>query len=83
MEAWRQRMANIPVSQLASMKLLVNQAYENMGLRSTPALGCIFDGWMRHTPDGLAWRQLIDEKGIREAIEARDGPFGDYSAGKG
>src|SRR3970282_1826405 len=55
--------ANIPVAQLASMKLLVNQAYENMGLRTTQLLGCIFDGMMRHTPDGLAWRQLIAQKG--------------------
>ena len=81
-EGLAQRMANIPVSQLASMKLLVNQAYENMGLRSTQLLGCILDGLMRHTPDGLAWRRLIDERGIRAALDARDGPFGDYSAGK-
>jgi enoyl-CoA hydratase len=81
-EGLAQRMANIPVSQLASMKLLVNQAYENMGLRTTQLLGSILDGLMRHTPDGLAWRRLIDEKGIRAAIEARDGPFGDYSARK-
>jgi enoyl-CoA hydratase len=81
-EGLAQRMANIPVSQLASMKLLVNQAYENMGLRTTQLLGSILDGLMRHTPDGLAWRRLIDEKGIRAAIEVRDGPFGDYSAGK-
>jgi len=81
-EGLAQRMANIPVSQLASMKLLVNQAYENMGLRTTQLLGSILDGLMRHTPDGLAWRRLIDEKGIRAAIDARDGPFGDYSAGR-
>ena len=80
-EALAARMANIPVSQLAAMKLLVNQAYENMGLHTTQLLGSIFDGLMRHTPEGLAWRQLIDRKGIREAIQARDGPFGDYSAG--
>lgn len=81
-EGLAQRMANIPVSQLASMKLLVNQAYENMGLHTTQLLGSILDGLMRHTPDGLAWRRLIDEKGIRAAIDARDGPFEDYSAGK-
>ncbi len=79
-ESLAQRMALIPVSQLAAMKLLVNQAYENMGLRTTQLLGSILDGLMRHTPDGLAWRRLIDEKGIRAAIDARDGPFGDYSA---
>lgn len=81
-EGLAQRMGNIPVSQLASMKLLVNQAYENMGLHTTQLLGSILDGLMRHTPDGMAWRRLIDEKGIRAAIDARDGPFGDYSADK-
>ncbi len=81
-ESLAQRMANIPVSQLAAMKLVVNQAYENMGLRTTQLLGSILDGLMRHTPEGVAWRRLIDEKGIKAAIDARDGPFGDYSARK-
>jgi len=79
-EALARRIAQIPASQLVSMKLLVNQAYENMGLRTTQLMGSILDGLMRHTPEGLAWRRLIDEKGIREAIRQRDVPFGDYSA---
>jgi len=79
-ERLARRMAQIPASQLVSMKLLVNQAYENMGLRTTQLLGSILDGLMRHTPEGLAWRRLIDEKGIREALRQRDDPFGDYSA---
>lgn len=33
------------------MKLIVNQAYENMGLASTQLLGPILDGLMRNTPD--------------------------------
>ncbi len=81
-EELARRMAQIPVSQLVSMKLLVNQAYENMGLRTTQLLGSILDGLMRHTPEGLAWRKLIDEKGIQEALRQRDAPFGDYSAGR-
>jgi len=79
-EGLARRIALIPTSQLVSMKLLVNQAYENMGLRSSQLLGSILDGLMRHTPEGLAWRRLIDEKGIREALRQRDDPFGDYSA---
>jgi enoyl-CoA hydratase len=79
-EALAGRIARIPASQLVSMKLLVNQAYENMGLRTTQLLGSILDGLMRHTPEGLAWRRLIDEKGIREALRQRDAPFDDYSA---
>lgn len=81
-EALAGRIARIPASQLVSMKLLVNQAYENMGLRTTQLLGSILDGLMRHTPEGLAWRRLIDEKGIREALRQRDAPFDDYSAGR-
>jgi enoyl-CoA hydratase len=81
-EALARRIAQIPVSQIVSMKLLVNQAYENMGLHTTQLLGSVLDGLMRHTPEGLAWRRLIDEKGIREAVRQRDTPFGDYSAGR-
>ncbi len=76
------RMANIPASQLISMKLLVNQAYENMGLRTSQLIGSILDGLMRHTPEGLAWRRLADEKGVKEALDQRDGPFGDYRTKK-
>ena len=81
-EKLAQRIGRIPSSQLVSMKLLVNQAYENMGLRTTQLLGSILDGLMRHTPEGLAWRKLIDDAGIREAVRQRDAPFGDYSAGR-
>ena len=43
-------LAAIPSSQLAAMKLVVNHAYENMGLASTQTLGPILDGLMRNTP---------------------------------
>jgi hypothetical protein len=49
------QLAAIPSSQLAAMKLIVNQAYENMGLRATQTLGPILDGLMRNTPAGLAF----------------------------
>ena len=49
----REQLAAIPLSQLAAMKLIVNQAYENMGLASTQMLGPILDGLMRNTPDAL------------------------------
>lgn len=43
-------LARIPLSQLRAQKLIVNQAYENMGLASTQTLGGILDGLMRNTP---------------------------------
>ncbi len=76
---WAKRMANNPVSQLAAMKLIINQAYENMGLHSTQLLGPILDGYMRNTPEGKDFVNTAFEKGVLEAIAERDAPFGDYS----
>jgi enoyl-CoA hydratase len=74
-----QQLASIPLSQLAAMKLIVNQAYENMGLGSTQILGPILDGLMRNTPDAIDFIRRAEQEGVRAAITARDGPFRDYS----
>ena len=50
-------LARIPLSQLRAQKLIVNQAYENMGLASTQMLGGIIDGLMRNTPEALDFIQ--------------------------
>jgi enoyl-CoA hydratase len=62
------------------MKLIVNQAYENLGLRATQTLGPILDGLMRNTPEGLAFVEGARTEGVGAAIARRDAPFGDYSA---
>jgi enoyl-CoA hydratase len=74
-------LASIPASQLASMKLVVNQAYENMGLHSTQMLGSVMDSMMRNTPEARAWIDKADAEGVGAAVADRDGPFGDYSQG--
>ena len=74
--SWR----TIPSSQLAAMKLIVNQAYENMGLRLTQTLGPILDGLMRNTPAAHAFIETGRAEGVRAATSGRDAPFGDYSA---
>jgi len=73
------QLASIPLSQLAAMKLVVNQAYENMGLASTQTLGPILDGLMRNTPYARSFIDLAGAEGVRAAVASRDGPFGDYS----
>lgn len=80
-DALASRVAQLPSNQLAMMKLLVNQAYENMGLASTQLLGTLLDGVARHTPEGIAWRTQAIEKGVKTALAERDGPFGDYGSG--
>jgi len=74
-----ERLAQLPASQLAAMKLIVNQAFENMGLASTQTLGPILDGLMRNTPDAKRFIELAEREGVPAVVAERDGPFGDYS----
>jgi len=71
-------LSRIPLSQLQAQKLIVNQAYENMGLASTQTLGAVLDGLMRNTPEAMKFVDTATEN-VRTAIEQRDGPWGDYS----
>ena len=63
-------LAGIPASQLAAMKLIVNQAYENMGLGSTQTLGPILDGLMRNTPDAHRFIKIAEREGVAGAAGA-------------
>jgi enoyl-CoA hydratase len=75
--ALARRVALLPRNQLHMMKLLVNQAYEQMGLRVTQLIGTLLDGSARHTPEGVAFtKAALDD--VRQAVADRDGPFGDY-----
>ena len=73
------QLASLPLPQLVAMKLIVNQAYENMGLHGTQLLGPILDGYMRNIREGLAFVQTAATKGVSAAVAERDRPFGDYS----
>ncbi len=81
-DALARKLATIPLNQLIMSKLLVNQAYENMGLRTSQLIGTVFDGIARHTPEGIAWRDMAMREGFREAVRKRDAPFGDYGERK-
>jgi enoyl-CoA hydratase len=77
-EEHARRFRHIPANQLALNKLLINQAFENMGLRTTQLLGTFFDGMTRHTEEAYRWAESFAEKGFREVIRERDRPWGDY-----
>jgi enoyl-CoA hydratase len=81
--ALARRVALLPANQLHMMKLLVNQAYEQMGLRVTQLIGTLLDGSARHTPDGMEFsRRALED--VRQAVGERDAPFGDYGqSGRG
>jgi enoyl-CoA hydratase len=74
-----EKLTTIPLTQLTSMKLVVNQAYDNMGLQSTQTLGPILDGIMRNTPEGRDFVRVAATEGVKGAVVRRDGPFQDYS----
>jgi enoyl-CoA hydratase len=66
------RIAGVPVNQLVMQKLMVNQAYDNMGLHGTQILATLFDGITRHSPEGRWFQQLAAEQGFHAAVEWRD-----------
>jgi enoyl-CoA hydratase len=74
------RIARLPVNQLRMMKLLVNQSLYAQGLHTTQVLGTLLDGITRHTAEGYAFQQRAMQAGFREAVRARDEPFGDHGA---
>jgi enoyl-CoA hydratase len=71
-QALTDRIKGVPKNQLMMMKMLVNQAYENMGLNSTQQLATLFDGIARHSPEGVAFKQRAEEVGFKQAVVERD-----------
>ena len=78
--ALAQRMARVPVNQLAMLKLLCNQPAESMGLAASRTLGTVFDGMARHSQEGIDFVRRAGEVGFRQAVRERDDPFGDYGS---
>ena len=70
--ALAKRMAGVPKNQLMMQKLMINQAYENMGLASTQMIATLFDGITRHSPEGLWFKGYAEQKGFHEAVKWRD-----------
>lgn len=66
------RIAGVPINQLAMQKLMINQAYDNMGLHGTQILATLFDGITRHSPEGRWFQQFAETHGFGEAVKWRD-----------
>jgi enoyl-CoA hydratase len=79
-EAMAARLASVPRNQLMMQKLMINQALENMGLRSTQMLATVFDGIARHTPEGAAFKRRAESVGWAEAVRERDLGTYDWTA---
>ena len=66
------RMAGIPKNQLMMQKLMINQAFANMGLETTQMMATLFDGITRHSPEGVAFKARAEEVGFKQAVKERD-----------
>ncbi|HWA63448.1 MAG TPA: crotonase/enoyl-CoA hydratase family protein [Caulobacteraceae bacterium] len=67
------RIEGVPRNQLMMQKLMINQAFENMGLTSTQTLATFFDGVTRNSPEGVWFKQQAEAHGFKAAVAMRDG----------
>jgi len=70
--ALARRIAGVPKNQLMMQKLMINQAYDNMGLANTQMIATIFDGITRHSPEGLWFKRYAEDHGFKSAVAWRD-----------
>ncbi len=74
-----ERIVGVPKNQLMMMKMMVNQAYEKMGLTSTQTIATLFDGMARHSPEGVWFKKRAEKVGFKQAVAERDS--GDFIPG--
>ncbi len=74
-----ERIIGVPKNQLMMMKMMVNQAYEKMGLTSTQTIATLFDGMARHSPEGVRFKQRAEKVRFKQAVAERDS--GDFIPG--
>lgn len=66
------RIKGVPRNQLMMQKLMVNQAFDNMGLANTQMIATLFDGITRHSPEGIWFKRRAEEVGFQQAVRERD-----------
>jgi len=71
-ERLAQRMAGVPRNQLMMQKLMINQAFANMGMETTQIMATLFDGMTRHSPEGVAFKARSEAVGFKKAVAERD-----------
>ena len=77
-EKFAERIANIDGPMLTMTKRQVNRTYEIMGIRSALAAGADIQALSAVRPGGGEFGKIAREKGLKAALDWRDGPFNDY-----
>ena len=79
--ALARRVALLPANQLHMMKVLVNQAFEQMGLHTTQLVGHAARRRARGTRPRARRSATAAKVDVRKAVRERDTQFGDYGEG--
>jgi enoyl-CoA hydratase len=66
------RMSGVPRNQLMMSKLMINSAFDNMGLKTTQMFASLFDGVARHSPEGVWFKERAEQVGFKQAVQERD-----------
>ncbi|QFU76590.1 crotonase/enoyl-CoA hydratase family protein [Halioglobus maricola] len=66
------RIKGVPRNQLMMSKMVVNQAYEAMGMANTQRFATLFDGFARHSPEGKWFEERARDVGYKQAVAERD-----------
>ena len=76
--AFAERIANVDSPMLQMTKRQVNRVYEIMGIRTSMAVGADIQALSAVRPGGGEFGRISREKGLKAALDWRDGPFADY-----
>ena len=77
-EALTERMATVPINQLAMNKMVINQVAEAKILQAQ-RLATVFDGITRHSPEGMHFKRRSEEVGWKQAVRERDTGLYDWT----
>ncbi len=77
-ETMAQRMATVPINQLAMQKMVINSAVEAQ-INHTQRLATVFDGISRHSPEGLNFKTRSEQVGWKQAVQERDQGLYDWT----
>jgi enoyl-CoA hydratase len=69
------RIKTVPINQLWMQKQVINNIIEG-SRSSSQRLATIFDWATRNSPEGVAFQQLSQTKGFKQAVNERDTPGG-------
>ncbi|MCC7362795.1 MAG: enoyl-CoA hydratase/isomerase family protein [Dehalococcoidia bacterium] len=73
--AYCRRIAQVPLDALSIHKHVTNRWFELQGLRTAAAEGAEFDAIYHETPSYREFALITRQKGLKSALEWRDGPF--------